>query len=175
MAEVRTRPADAGDGELLFALLLEAMNWSPDRTPFTVRDVLSRPELAHYVAGWPRPGDAGVVAVAGAAAAVDDGPEEPLGAAWWRHFPADDPGYGFVDPSIPEVSIAVVPERRGGGVGTVLLAALAAEAQRAGLAALSLSVELANPAVRLYERAGYRRVGDDGSAATMRLDLPPSP
>ena len=163
---MRVRRAEAGDGELLFAMLLEAMNWAPDRARFTVADVLSRPELAHYVAGFPRPGDLGVVA--------EDG-EGPLGAAWWRTFGADDPGYGFVDESTPEVSIGVLPTERGRGIGTLLLAALAHEARAAGLGALSLSVEFENRAARLYRRAGYQVVGDDGSAFTMVLPLPTGP
>ena len=58
------------------------------------------PDFAHYVEGWPRDGDVGVVA--------EDEHGEPVGAAWYRHLSDDDPGYGFIDPSIPEVTIGVV-------------------------------------------------------------------
>jgi GNAT superfamily N-acetyltransferase len=53
---------------------------------------------------------------------------EPVGAAWWRLFTAEDPGYGFVDEATPQVSIGVLPEARGRGVGERLLRALIAEA-----------------------------------------------
>lgn len=89
------------------------------------------PELAHYVWGWPRPGDLGVVAEA----------DQPIGAAWLRYFTASDPGYGFIDVTIPEVSMGVVKPWRGRGVGRRLLEALIATARDAGIPALSLSVE----------------------------------
>ena len=88
---------------------------------------MARPDFAHYVEGWPRDGYVGVVA--------EDEHGEPVGAAWYRHLSDDDPGYGFIDPSIPEVTIGVVARRRGQGVGRDLLEALAAEASRAGVTA----------------------------------------
>jgi len=129
-----------------------------------VGEALSRPELAHYVDGWPRAGDRGVIA--------EDG--GPVGAAWLRFLPASDPGFGFVAAAIPELSLAVeVPWRRR-GVGTSLLSALLTEARDAGLAAVSLSVEPDNHARRLYARAGFHdveQVGDPGGSITMLLHL----
>ena len=69
------------------------------------------------------------------------------------------------------VTIGVVAGLRGKGVGLGLLEDLATEASRAGVTALSLSVEEANPAMRLYGRQGYVVVREVGDAATMRLDL----
>jgi hypothetical protein len=40
---------------------------------------------------------------------------EPLGAAWWRHFQAGAPGYGFVDEATPELTAAVLSGHRDGG------------------------------------------------------------
>lgn len=142
-------------------MLVEAAFWRPDGPPGSVDDVWSRPELAHYVVGWPRPGDLGVVAEA----------QQPVGAAWLRFFSADDPGYGFVDAGTPEVAMGVVPVWRGRGVGTGLLDALIVAARGAGSAALSLSVEPDNPARRLYERFGFHRVGVVDGSLTMLLRL----
>jgi ribosomal protein S18 acetylase RimI-like enzyme len=78
------------------------------------------------------------------------------------------PGYGFVDEATPEVTIGVDAAYRGQGIGAELLAALAELARAEGFRQLSLSVEPANPALRLYKRSGYRAVGvDDGSSITM--------
>jgi ribosomal protein S18 acetylase RimI-like enzyme len=116
-----------------------------------------------YVVNWGRPGDAGVIA-------LDEG--FPVGAAWYRLFRAGEPGYGFVDERTPELAIAVVPSRRGRGFGQDLLAALIAQAEREGHRALSLSVERDNPALRLYERFGFRQVREEDDTVVMRAELP---
>jgi L-amino acid N-acyltransferase YncA len=61
---------------------------------------------------------------------------------------------------IAECSVYVDPERRGRGVGTRLLDALAAEAERAGLHKLVGKLFASNEAsMRLVERCGFRVVG----------------
>jgi GNAT superfamily N-acetyltransferase len=70
--------------------------------------------------------------------------------AWLRCFPASEPGYGFVDESTPELSIAVLPAYRGKGIGSRLL-----ERLLQGVDAASLSCDPANPAWRLYVRLGF--------------------
>ena len=160
--EAMIRPACPADRPILEDALLWAVNWSPDRSPLPRRQILARPDLSHYVVGWPELGDRGlVVEVAG----------RPVGVAWWRYFPADDPGYGFVAEDVPELSIGVHPEHRGQGIGRRLLRSLRAVAAGAGLARLSLSVERANRARGLYLSAGFRVAGGDGGADTMVADL----
>jgi ribosomal protein S18 acetylase RimI-like enzyme len=117
---------------------------------------------SRYVDNWGRPGDASMIA-------LDDGIS--VGAAWYRLFSGAAPGYGFVDESVPELTIAVVPSRRGRGFGDELLEGLLERARQEGYAALSLSVEKANPALRLYERFGFRPVGEVGNSVVMKADL----
>ena len=149
-------------------MLYEAVNWRDDgaeeRPPF--EEQLSLPELRRYVEGWGRKGDLAIVAL--------DRLDEPVGAAWFRLFTTDQPGYGFVGPDVPEVSIAVYPECRGQKVGSLLLSTLVTRARAEGHHALSLSVASENPASRLYARTGFEVVprGDNGSGSvTMLLDL----
>ena len=59
------------------------------------------------------------------------------------------------------VDIAFLPEHRGAGLGTALLADLMAEATAAGKP-LRIHVEIYNPALRLYDRLGFRRIVDRG-------------
>jgi len=119
---------------------------------------------ARYVKAWGRPGDTVLIA-------IDEG--FPVGAAWYRLFERDLPGYGFVADEIPELAIAVVPSRRGRGIGEALLEALFDRARTDGYRALSLSVERENPAlVAFYEGHGFTVVGDgDEHSVTMRRDL----
>jgi len=158
---VDLRPAEPADGPFLAEMLATAAFWRPDGPTGTVRAVMDRPELAHYVAGWPQPGDLGVIA--------ED--PRPVGAAWLRFLPASDPGFGFVDAGTPEVSMAVLLGWRGQGVGTRLLRALIAQAREADLPALSLSVESDNYARHLYERTGFQLVDETGGSLTMLLRL----
>ena len=56
-------------------------------------------------------------------------------------------------------SIAVDPKRRGTGIGALLLEALSREARESGCQAIEADVTLKNaPALRFYERVGYRIV-----------------
>ena len=155
MTEMHIRPADPGDRPFLLAMLVEAVNWRGQllRTP---AEVAADPALAHYLSGWQRPSDFGVVATSQAG--------EPIGAAWARSFDTGEPGYGFVADDVPEISMAVVSAFRGHGVGTRLLVALLQAARGRGYKALSLSVEDGNPARALYERAGFVRHGRNGNS-----------
>jgi GNAT superfamily N-acetyltransferase len=57
------------------------------------------------------------------------------------------------------MDIALLPEHRRKGTGTLLIAALQEEA-RATAKALSIHVEKFNPAMRLYERLGFKPIED---------------
>jgi ribosomal protein S18 acetylase RimI-like enzyme len=59
------------------------------------------------------------------------------------------------------VDIALLPEYRGGGVGTELLEGLFAEADAAGKS-VTIHVERMNPALRWYERLGFQLAEDKG-------------
>lgn len=155
------RSATATDAPFLTEMLVAAAYWRADGPEGTVEDVMASPSLAHYIEGWPRPGDQGVVAL----------DERPVGAAWMRYFPDDDPGFGFVDAATPEVGMGVLKDQRGRGVGGHLLTALIEVAREANLETLSLSVESDNYARRLYERVGFRTVSTVGDSVTMLLRL----
>jgi GNAT superfamily N-acetyltransferase len=118
--------------------------------------------LWRYVAGWGRRGDSSVVALEAGF---------PVGAAWFRLFSRDEPGFGFVDEQTPEVSIAVVPSRRGHGIGSGLLDALIDVAREQGYAGLSLSVADDSPAMHVFEKQGFEKVEQTDGSWTMRLNL----
>ena len=115
--------------------------------------------VARYVNNWGRQGDAGLIA-------WENG---PIGAAWYRVFPASAPGFGFVDEQTPELTIAVVPSRRGKGAGKELLEALLVRAREEGYAAVSLSSSPEQAAY--YERFGFGTVRESEHAVTMLARL----
>lgn len=153
------RPVAPVDLAFLQEMLYEAI-YTPPGAPRPSRAILDVPEIAGYLAGWGRPGDMGFIAEV-------DG--TPAGAAWFRCFPAAAPGYGFVRPDIPELTIAVGPQFRGCGLGTALLERLVGCARAGGYPGISLSVAPSNPAARLYARLGFREVGMVGDSAVMLL------
>lgn len=65
------------------------------------------------------------------------------------------------------VDIALLPQYRGGGVGTQLLHNLFSEAKRDGKA-LTIHVERFNPALKWYQRLGFNLVEDRGVYLFMR-------
>jgi predicted N-acetyltransferase YhbS len=146
------RPADRHDVRFLRDMLRHAYHWR-------LAEDEERP-VYRYVQNWGRPGDAGVVAM--------EGPHA-YGAAWFRLFTADEPGFGFVDERTPELTIAVVPSRRGKGAGKELLEALLARARAEGYDAVSLSTDPAQ--APYYEKLGFERVRDDAHAVTMLTRL----
>src|SRR5687768_1684157 len=146
------------DEPFLREMLYQSLHVPEGGEPFP-REVVSRPEISRYVEGWGRAGDMGFVA-------VDGGGGGPVGAVWLRLLAGAERGYGYVDDETPELGMAVLPDFRGRGVGSGLLDRLL-ESAAAVYRRVCLSVSADNPARRLYERAGFERVGDDGSSLTM--------
>ena len=151
------RPAGPQDVPFLRDMLRHAYYWRVDQVSES-----GEPPVQRYVERWGRPGDTALIAIHDF---------QPVGAAWYRLFKSENAGYGFVDEETPELSIAVVPSRRGSGLGSELLEALLAQARADGYEALSLSVEKDNPAVGLYQRYGFVPVREEDGAVTMRVDL----
>jgi ribosomal protein S18 acetylase RimI-like enzyme len=145
------RQAGPQDVRFLRDMLKHAYHWRLNQDP----DL----PVARYVNNFGRPGDAGLVAWE----------RGPVGAAWYRLFTDDEPGFGFVDEQTPELTIAVVPGRRGSGLGGQLLDALLARAREEGHAAVSLSAEAEN--TKLYERHGFQAVEQKDGTVTMRKHL----
>jgi GNAT superfamily N-acetyltransferase len=60
--------------------------------------------------------------------------------------------------ALPEIAVAVMHERRGSGIGGSLLDELFVRCNDK-YEALTLNVHKRNPAARLYERKGFRELG----------------
>jgi ribosomal protein S18 acetylase RimI-like enzyme len=157
---IRVRALEPSDAPLLTTYLRLSIFGRPGEAPVP-DDVVDRPGIACYVAGWGRYGDDGVLA-------VDESSRADVGAAWLRLWPGPDTGYGFVDRATPELAIAVRPARRGQGIGTCLLDALL-DRTATRYRAVSLSVSLDNPAVALYQRFGFRAIAESQGTLLMRL------
>ncbi len=70
------------------------------------------------------------------------------------------------------VDVTLLPEYRQGGLGTSILLDLLAEGEAAGKP-VTIHVEVYNPAMRLYERLGFRPIEERGPYLLMEW-RPPS-
>lgn len=139
---ITLRPLTPEDGAVVWQMLMYAAHEA------SLEAVQTQPELARYAKNWGRSGDLGVGAIA------DD---LPVGAAWVRLWSEADRGFAFVDPTIPELAMAVLPDSRGQGIGTKLLEGLL-EAAQPLYPAISLNVRAENPVVNLYQRVGFVKI-----------------
>jgi GNAT superfamily N-acetyltransferase len=153
MSAVTLRPATGSDEPFLRALfrstretLLQAMPLDESQREFLC-DMQFRAQEAGYRAAYPQAEHL----------VVCDEKGDPIGRLT-RAWCAD---------ALVLVDIALVPQARGIGIGTSLVAALQDEARARG-APLSLSVEASSPALRLYRRMGFEATGDDGMRFHMR-------
>jgi ribosomal protein S18 acetylase RimI-like enzyme len=145
---ISVRPAQASDEDFLWIMLYYAAQMQKDRVAslYAAKD---DPYLARYVSAWGQPTDLGVVGY---------DRELPVGAVWSRLLIGEHRTYGYVDDQTPELAAAVLPEYIGKGIGTALLDAYLERASTL-FPAVTLNVRADNPAVRLYERAGFKVIG----------------
>jgi ribosomal protein S18 acetylase RimI-like enzyme len=158
-----TRLASLADAIFLREMVWEAASPVGRGERQTMEQTLENPRVVSFVEGWGRPGDHGIITENNLA---------PVGAAWFRIFPDDDVEGGFVGGETPELLIALVPEHRGKGVGSILLRALLEKAREEGMPAIGLNVMRGNlPAVALFRRYGFQVRRDAEGILTMQLAL----
>jgi ribosomal protein S18 acetylase RimI-like enzyme len=141
------RPLTAGDQSQLWNWLHIAL-WDPPPSGLRPIEVLELPGVRIYAADWGRPTDVGVVAQVDA---VD------AGACWMRVLPVGI-GLASLDAETPQLGIALLPQYQHKGYGRPLMEAALEAARQAGYSRVSLSVHPQNPARRLYESCGFRKV-----------------
>ena len=155
-SESRLRPARAEDEAFLDALYATTRDRDLGALPLpdeTKRDLLLFQAHAQRVDYRRRYPDAEVLVI--------ELEGRPAGRLWVDRS-AD--GIRLVD-------LSLLPEHRGRGIGGRLVGTLIEEARSRQLP-LWLSVELSNPARRLYERLGFESRGDDGIYASMVWTAP---
>jgi len=145
-ASVTVRPVEAADEAFLYQVYastreeeLAVLDWDAAQ-----KDAFLRMQFAaqhhHYREHYP---DAAFQVIL-----ADD---RPAGRLYVDRWPGE----------IRIVDIALLPQFRNSGIGTLLLQDLLAEAQLAGKP-VSIHVERFNPARRLYERLGFLTIADEG-------------
>ena len=144
------RPLTADDESVIWEMLYLALQGADTVLP--PPEIVRQPEYARYAEQWGRAGDRGFLA-------LDKSDHGTLGAVWFRPPQAD---------ATPELAFAVRPGHRKRGIGAALLTQwVRANPEQDEI---SLHVGATHPAVRLYERFGFRVVQQGESSVTMRRD-----
>jgi GNAT superfamily N-acetyltransferase len=136
----------------------------PTRSPIPNATIASHiPQVFLWVDQWGKKGDVALIARQG---------DQFLGAACYRLFSVRDQVTGFLSEQVPVLVLAVLPQYRRQGVGCRLLTTLMQRAKDASFPALSLTVSMRNPAISLYEQAGFHSVKvNEELLVTMRKPL----
>jgi ribosomal protein S18 acetylase RimI-like enzyme len=148
-------PLTAADEPILWEMLYQALRTSENAPP---RDIVRQPEYARHVEGWGRAGDTGFVAYDA------EQKDELLGAAWFRLSPSKGEGQGT-----PELAFAVKSGHRKRGIGAALLTQLVKANPEHTV--VTISAPANNPAVRLYERFGFKIVQQSERAVTVQREI----
>lgn len=157
------RPLTDHDVSFLWDMLYESLYVPEGQKPFE-KAILNDPHISKYVEGWGKEGDFGFIA--------ENDKHKPVGSITARFFNEKNKGFGFVHEHVPELGMALLKEYRGNGIGTSLMNELFKEAKQRGIRCLSLSVDPGNiPAVKLYERFGFKEVGKMDTSITMVVEL----
>ena len=133
---------------LLDHFLYEAI-FVPEGTDPPPKTIIASPELQVYVNRFGESeDDLGLVAEA------DD---KIVGAVWCRIM--ND--YGHVDDETPSLAISLYKEYRGFGIGTAMMQEILILLKSHGFNQVSLSVQKANYAAKLYQKVGFEIVQEN--------------
>ena len=155
---MKLRILGADETDLLKDFLYEAI-FIPEGVEPPDRSIIELPELKVYYQDFGK-GRADHCVVA------DDG-GKVVGAVWARIM--DD--YGHLDNETPSLAISLIKEYRAKGIGTRLMKEILALLREKGYSRASLAVQKANYAVRMYEKVGFRTVGENDQEYIMVCDL----
>ena len=89
--------------------------------------------------------------------------DKVVGVVWVRVM--ED--YGHIDDATPSLAISLYEDYRGKGIGTSLLKGMIGLLDEEGYDRVSLSVQKANPALRLYLRCGFEVIEERGEELLM--------
>jgi len=157
------RIATEEDTDFLWEMLYQAI-YVQEGEVRPSKDILNNPELQRCLSGWGREGDLAILS-------VDSSSNNPFGAVWVRLFDESNRIYGYVGKGVPVLGMAILPEYRGQGIGTVLIEKMLKTCKELGYQSISLSVDPNNPALRLYERQGFKKVGVAGTSWDMVANI----
>lgn len=136
------------DYRFLEDFLYEAI-FVPEGMAAPPKSIIKQPELQLYITDFgKKKDDIGLVAEVS---------QKVVGAIWARIM--DD--YGHINDAAPSIAVALYKEYRGFGIGTALVKEMLRMLRQRGYRQTSLSVQKANYAAAMYQRAGFEIVEEN--------------
>ena len=123
------------------------------------KSIITAPELQVYVKGFGASKDD--------FALVAEVENKIIGAVWVRIM--ND--YGHIDDKTPSLAISLYKKYRGQGIGSSLIKEMLSLLQAHGYKRVSLSVQKANYAAKLYQKIGFRIIKEIGDEWIMTYNL----
>lgn len=158
MSNFVIRKLDISEASLLKEFTYMAI-YVPHGVKMPPKSIVELPELKVYYQNFgTKKGDICLVA---------ETDNKIVGAVWTRIV--ND--FAHIDDNTPSLAIAVAKESRGKGIGTRLLNDMLTVLKVEGFLSVSLSVQKENYAVKMYEKAGFDVVQNNGEELVMLKKL----
>ncbi len=156
--DYKIREIHRSEYKVLEDFLYEAI-YIPEGVTEPSRDIIHRPELQVYIAGFgKKKGDMGLVAEVN---------HKIVGAVWARIM--ND--YGHIDDETPSLAISLYKDYRNRGIGTALMQNMLQALKKNGYKQTSLAVQKANYAVKMYKNVGFEIVDENEEEYIMLCKL----
>lgn len=152
------RAMTAQEYSLLDDFLYEAI-FVPEGVEPPSKSIITAPELQVYVKGFGASKDD--------FALVAEVENKIIGAVWVRIM--ND--YGHIDDKTPSLAISLYKKYRGQRIGSSLIKEMLSLLQTHGYKHVSLSVQKANYAAKLYQKIGFRIIKEIGDEWIMTYNL----
>ena len=152
------REMTAQEYPLLDDFLYEAI-FVPEGVDPPSKSIITSPELQVYVKGFGASKDD--------FALVAEVENKIIGAVWVRIM--ND--YGHIEQQAPSLAISLYNKYRGQGIGSSLIKEMLSLLQVHGYKHVSLSVQKANYAAKLYQKIGFRIIKEIGDEWIMTYNL----
>ena len=152
------REMTAQEYPLLDDFLYEAI-FVPEGVDPPSKSIITAPELQVYVKGFGASKDD--------FALVAEVENKIIGAVWVRIM--ND--YGHIDDKTPSLAISLYKKYRGQGIGRSLIKEMLSLLQAHGYKHVSLSIQKANYAAKLYQKIGFRIIKEIGDEWIMTYNL----
>lgn len=131
----------------------------PEGVEPPAKEIIRQPELQVYISDFGKyKDDIGLVAELN---------DKIIGAVWVRIM--ND--YGHIDDDTPSVAISLYKEYRNLGIGTEMMKAIISMAKAEGFKQISLAVQKANYAVKMYKKVGFEIVDENDEEYIMVCTL----